>query len=127
MLILFLLFTLFRLLRGAPTVAIPEVGLGPDFLPGCTLVPREGIIFGARSTSDILTSCLATIFACTWTAIHPNIPSPADSRWDIFKRRLVTTIYALLAPEFITIWAYRQYLGAKKIVEEYNSNIANSM
>ncbi|KJA17244.1 hypothetical protein HYPSUDRAFT_192512 [Hypholoma sublateritium FD-334 SS-4] len=123
MLIVFLLFALFRLPKGAPLtdnhVDTPElIGNGQD------LLPRADITFGTRQTSDIVISCLATIFACTWTAVHPNIPSPMDSRWDLFKRRFVTTIYALLAPEFITAWALRQYIGAKVIVRIYNSKIA---
>ncbi|KJA18687.1 hypothetical protein HYPSUDRAFT_205206 [Hypholoma sublateritium FD-334 SS-4] len=122
MLILLFVFALFRHLQGAPLT--PDEGGLDDTFPASHIQPRVEVVFGSRTTSDIVTSCLATIFACTWTAIHPNIPSQADSRWNIFKRRLVTTIYALLTPEFITLWAFRQYFGAKKIVEEYNSEIA---
>lgn len=32
--------------------------------------------------------------------------------------------YALLVPEFITVWALRQYLAARVIVRIYNSKIA---
>ena len=123
MLIFFLLSSLFRLLRGAPTVTA-ATGDDPDLLSGVVLLPQRGIVFGTRSTSDIVTSCLATIFACTWTAIHPNIPSPADSRFNIFKRKFLTTICALIAPEAITLWALRQYLSAKNIADEYNTDIA---
>ena len=42
----------------------------------------------------------------------------------MLKRRIVTTTYALLAPEFITYWAFRQYVGAKRIEKEYNKDIA---
>ena len=91
---------------------------------GRGFLPRADITYGTRETSDIVISCLATIFACTWTAVHPNIPSPMDSRWDIFKRRVITMTYALVAPEFITAWALRQYMAAKAIVRAYNSEIA---
>ncbi len=40
------------------------------------------------------------------------------------KRRVITMTYALLAPEFITAWALRQYMAAKAIVRVYNSEIA---
>ncbi len=114
MFILLFLFALFRHLQGAPLSA-DDGGSIADTFPASNILPRADIIvFGTRSKSDIVTSCLATIFACTWTAMHPNIPSPADSPWNIFKRRLVTTIYALLAPEFITVWAIRQHVGAKR-------------
>ena len=126
MLIFLFLFALFRRLQGAP-LASEDGGSITDTFQASHILSRADIVFGTRSTSDIVTSCLATIFACTWTAIHPNIPSPVDSRWDIFNRRLVTTIYALLAPEFITLWAYRQYRGANEIMEEYNTDISKSM
>ena len=125
MLILFLLLRCSTLLLGAPLTGTDDQGsLGPHSFADIHILPRAGITFGTRTTFDIVLSCLATIFACTWTAVHPNIPSPADSRWDVLKRRIVTTTYALLAPEFITYWAFRQYVGAKRIEKEYNKVIA---
>lgn len=76
--------------------------------------------FGHRDISDIIISCFATIFACTWSAVHPNIPSPWDSWWDCFKRQFVTMLYALMAPEAMTAWALRQHLAAWKIVNNFN-------
>lgn len=34
-----------------------------------------------RTTSGIVFSCLTTIFACTWTSVHPNIPNRKLSDW----------------------------------------------
>ncbi|KAF8171311.1 hypothetical protein BJ912DRAFT_911624 [Pholiota molesta] len=76
--------------------------------------------FGQRSVNDIVVSCFATLYACTWSAIHPNIPAPTDSWWTCFKRQIVTMVYALLAPELITTWALRQRLAARRIMNEYN-------
>ncbi len=112
MLILLFFFALFRHLHAAPLPARDGMSITYIFPVSC-IVPRAGVVFATRSTSDIIISCFATISACTWTVIHPNIPSPADSRWNIFKRRLVTTIYALLVPEFITVWAYSSILEQK--------------
>ena len=123
MLIVFLLFALFRLPKGAP-LTDNHVDTSELIGDGQSLLPRADITFGTRQTSDIVISCLVTIFACTWTAVHPNIPSPMDSRWDKFKRRFIMTTYALLVPEFITVWALRQYLAARVIVRIYNSKIA---
>ena len=122
MLIILLLFALFRLLQGAPLASGEEKIL--DFMDSDHFFSRSNIVFGHRDTSSIVVSCLATVFACTWTAIHPNIPSPKDSGWAIFKRRIFTTIYALLAPEAITAWAMRQHFAAKRIAREYNKDIA---
>jgi hypothetical protein len=79
-----------------------------------------------RSIEEIVWSCLITIFACTWIAVHPNIPSPTDSRWCVFKRGLSTMTYALIAPELMVAWALHQYLGARQIMHKYNKDILKS-
>ncbi|KAF9473982.1 hypothetical protein BDN70DRAFT_816451, partial [Pholiota conissans] len=76
--------------------------------------------YGERSVNDIAVSCVATIFACTWSATHPNIPSPTDCWWTRFKRQFTTVLYALLAPELITVWALKQNWAAREFVKEYN-------
>ncbi|TDL22555.1 hypothetical protein BD410DRAFT_803347 [Rickenella mellea] len=45
----------------------------------------------SRTTSDIIWSCLVTIFSCTWVAFHPNIPAPYESSFGIGLRRLDCT------------------------------------
>jgi hypothetical protein len=56
-----------------------------------------------RGTSDILWSCLWTIFLCTWTATRLNVPGPGESR--IF-RKFKWTIAAMLAPEVLLFMAW---------------------
>ncbi|XP_006460427.1 hypothetical protein AGABI2DRAFT_203489 [Agaricus bisporus var. bisporus H97] len=75
-----------------------------------------------RTIGDIVWGCLITIFACTWIAVHPNIPARTDSRWCVFKRGLSTMIYALIAPELMVAWALHQYLGARQIMHKYNKD-----
>ncbi|KAF8169803.1 hypothetical protein BJ912DRAFT_1048178 [Pholiota molesta] len=115
MLIILLLFALTRTLNGAPLRV-------PDRHPALDIHDIQGH-FGQRSVNDIVISCFATLYACTWSAIHPNIPAPTDSWWTCFKRQIVTMIYALLAPELITTWALRQRLAARRIRNEYNKKI----
>ncbi|KAF9444790.1 hypothetical protein P691DRAFT_834470 [Macrolepiota fuliginosa MF-IS2] len=79
-----------------------------------------------RITQDIVWSCVATILACIWVAVHPNLPGPRDSNWVIFKRRTVTMVYALLAPEFMAWWAVRQRVAAGSIAREFNEKFHNS-
>ncbi|KAF8805913.1 hypothetical protein BYT27DRAFT_6651276 [Phlegmacium glaucopus] len=81
--------------------------------------PRETTPTGFtdRSEWSIIWSCLATLFACSWVAIHPNIPAPADRHWRIFGRRLSIMLYTLLAPEIVIIWAGRQYFAADDIAQ----------
>lgn len=51
---------------------------------------------------DILWSCLATNFACTWVSVHPNVPFRGESRWSILKRRIFLMFLSMLAPEVST-------------------------
>jgi hypothetical protein len=73
-----------------------------------------------RDIQDILWSCFATIFACTWVAVHPNVPDPRRSGWTNYKHQVVTMLTALTAPEFVMVWALRQRIGAMKHAKEYN-------
>ncbi|KAF8649493.1 hypothetical protein AX16_005762 [Volvariella volvacea WC 439] len=69
-----------------------------------------------RTIFDILYGCLGVIFLCTYLSIHHNIPDQNDT-WA--KRVLVkirTTIYAMLAPELVIMWALRQRITAEEIV-----------
>lgn len=106
-----------------------------------------------RTIWNIIWSCLVTIFACVWVAIHPNIPQPKGPAEELglsaqtapqgrdwrhracFKARhllrvklraayspltekLAVALLALLAPEFIFLWAFRQWLGARSLAKE---------
>lgn len=71
-----------------------------------------------RSLWDIVKSCLATIFACTWIAVHRNMPHP-EARWYVvIWERIKITVLALLAPEWILGWALCQYFSARRLVKE---------
>jgi hypothetical protein len=69
---------------------------------------------------DIIWSCAATLFACTWTAIHPNIPGVDESQVAITFRRLFIMVVALTAPELIITWAVRQFFSARKAAKDFN-------
>ncbi|TDL24095.1 hypothetical protein BD410DRAFT_720260 [Rickenella mellea] len=74
-----------------------------------------------RTASDIIWSCLTTIFACTWVAIHPNIPSPYETGFEIGLRRLGIVVLALIAPELVIGWAIRQWLVSRRLALEHQS------
>ncbi|KZP33981.1 hypothetical protein FIBSPDRAFT_720262 [Athelia psychrophila] len=65
-----------------------------------------------RGLVSIITSCLATIFACVWAAVHPNLPGPKQTwmsrQFESFKIIVVT----LLVPEWVLAWGMRQSLQA---------------
>ena len=72
-----------------------------------------------RSTLNVLWSCLSTIFTCTWISIHPNISAPKDSKLIVLRMRLVLMGYALLAPEIIAVWAFRQRRAATYLAKRH--------
>ncbi|KAF8175518.1 hypothetical protein K438DRAFT_1979743 [Mycena galopus ATCC 62051] len=87
-----------------------------------------------RTTWNIVWSCLATIFSCTWVAVHPNIPGPVNTRemsltqrlrhalWQFLSNRLLLFVIALLVPEYILAWAIRQHLEAHRIAREHEDS-----
>ena len=74
-----------------------------------------------RSEWNVVWSCFATIFACSWVAIHPNIPAPSDSSMRVLIRRLILMGCMLIVPELVIVWAIREWFAAHEIAEEYKS------
>ena len=72
-----------------------------------------------RMVWNIIWSCLATIFSCTWVAVHPNIPCPRKRSLVVSfaEHRLPLFICALLVPEYVLAWAIRQYLRARSLAK----------
>lgn len=75
-----------------------------------------------RSVPGITYSCLATVFACTWIAIHPNVPSPLDTWKRRYLRRAGILLVGVLAQEFIVTWAMRQWLATRVVMREVQVN-----
>jgi hypothetical protein len=118
MVILLLLLAFTHSLYGAPLIT--HTSLPQDRYPHI-LTARNGILLdNNRTIWDIVWSCLATIFACTWVAVHPNVPSPKAHRKSKFQNRLMVMAYAWIAPECVTMWAMRQWVSARKLASVYN-------
>ncbi|KAF4588376.1 hypothetical protein EYR38_010344 [Pleurotus pulmonarius] len=64
---------------------------------------------------------LAIIFACTWTAIHPNIPAKEIRRreWSLRRWRLRQALWTLLVAELIVLWAVQQWVEARKVSQAH--------
>lgn len=75
---------------------------------------------GIRGTSDILWSCLVTLTACVYTAIHLNIPPAHEGKRQFFWRKSKWVALALFAPEIVLYCALTQLLEARKLVKELN-------
>ncbi|KAJ3576384.1 hypothetical protein NP233_g481 [Leucocoprinus birnbaumii] len=79
------------------------------------------LLDNTRTLWDIIWSCLATIFACTWVAVHPNIPSPKADFRSRLKNKVVIMVYAWIAPECVTMWAMRQLVSARELARICNN------
>lgn len=106
-----------------------------EYLNTSTMALNEDLIHGwvstncGRGTSDILWSCLTTIFLCVWTVIH--LPVPCCSRFDdkgkplpgepsrswrnwIIRLGIVPAVISVIAPEFLTVTAIAEFLEARR-------------
>ncbi|KAF8655468.1 hypothetical protein AX16_003057 [Volvariella volvacea WC 439] len=90
-----------------------------------TLLPRAPDVdnrsTGQRDVPGIIWSCLATTAACTYFAVHPNIPNPASRTYEVKKEQLLLAFYAFIAPEVVILWAMRQRRAAQSIKEEFEN------
>ncbi|KAG1840518.1 hypothetical protein C8R48DRAFT_620845 [Suillus tomentosus] len=79
--------------------------------------------FTTRTLWTIISSSVLTLFACIYSAIHPNIPSPKNSSWyHILWRQLGIMIMALIAPELIVTWAMRQLFSAHQVTRQFKES-----
>jgi len=82
----------------------------------------EAPSFTNRTLWSIVSSCGLTLFACIYSAIHPNIPSPYDGSLRILWRRCGIMIMALIAPELIAAWAIRQWISARILTTQFKES-----
>ncbi|KAG1742646.1 uncharacterized protein EDB91DRAFT_1236838 [Suillus paluster] len=75
-----------------------------------------------RTLWSIVSGCLLMIFACVYSAIHPNLPSPRDSPIRILGRRFGIMVTGLIFPELIVGWAMRQLLCARHITRQFKKH-----
>lgn len=54
-----------------------------------------------RGTLSIVWSCVTTMFACTWTVLHLNVPAIRDKASGKFWRQVKWMVINILFPEFI--------------------------
>ncbi|KAI1392122.1 uncharacterized protein F4822DRAFT_425338 [Hypoxylon trugodes] len=74
-----------------------------------------------RSTSDILWSCIVTLTACIYTALHLNIKVETNRGQRIILK-VKWVMLALIAPEVVICMAFSQYLEARWLVRELNES-----
>lgn len=100
----FFLFTAASASESNPNVTAPEARLGWVSQPD------------GRGTFDILFSCLFTVFLCTWTSLHLNVPALHETYWQQFRRKCRWMIQTVMAPEFVLGFASGQKVEAQRSV-----------
>ncbi|KAF7979536.1 hypothetical protein HWV62_42126 [Athelia sp. TMB] len=88
-----------------------------------------------RTLFGLVQSCILTILACVWFAVHRNVPAPKVVRprranffvraglfvwYKILDQRqaVIVFVVTLLVPEWVLAWALRQWFAARKLVVE---------
>ncbi|KAF7979531.1 hypothetical protein HWV62_42116 [Athelia sp. TMB] len=141
-----LLLPALELLVLAPTIVARAVGVDASSIPDTnitsfissaptiTTLPdsRCKDIDYCRTLVGIVQSCIVTILACVWFAVHRNIPAPRVdpphysnlfvkvfmSVWfKILGQRQAVTVFVvtLLIPEWVLAWALRQFFVALEL------------
>lgn len=98
-------------------LSLPDFKLGA--MSNTTTPPINSECPSLRNVGDIVWSCVMTIFACTWVAVHPNIPAISDTDIVIALRRTGLMVCGFIAPEIIILWAMKQWHGAREIGQRY--------
>ena len=75
---------------------------------------------GFRGTADILWSCLVTLTACIYTAMHLNIPTKHRSKWRQIGAKIKWALTTLLAPELVLCTAVFQFRAARSLCKDLN-------
>ncbi|KAF7984840.1 hypothetical protein HWV62_10787 [Athelia sp. TMB] len=84
-----------------------------------------------RTLESLVQSCIVTILACVWFAVHRNVPAPREDHphanffvralrfvwYKIIDQRQALTVFVvtLLVPEWVLAWALRQFFMAHKL------------
>lgn len=71
-----------------------------------------------RGTIDLLWTSFATVFLCTWSAIHPNLPSLGEKENMTFIRRMLYVVSCIIAPEFFAYIALDDLSAAMQLKEQ---------
>ena len=91
-------------------------------LTNCTISP--GVKLGwvdqplRRGTLDILWSCLLVIVTSIWTVLHINLPGPEETYWSGVARKARWALFALFAPELVSVSAASQWYSARTSAEK---------
>lgn len=75
-----------------------------------------------RGTLTLIWSCLITIFACTWTVLHLNVPGHEDTSLTIALRKAKWMAINIIFPEFVFSKAVCDLRLALQELREFDEN-----
>lgn len=70
-----------------------------------------------RGTFSILQTCILTLIACVYTALHLNVPEKAGF-WPVFRTKLIWILFALFGPELVLFEALSQFCMAWRLSKD---------
>ncbi|KAL3294446.1 Major facilitator superfamily domain general substrate transporter protein [Colletotrichum asianum] len=76
-----------------------------------------------RGTLTLVWSCVITIFACTWTVLHLNVPGRTEGAMAITLRKMKWMAINVLFPEFIFAKAVCDLRLALEELREFDVNV----
>ena len=76
-----------------------------------------------RGTWSILWGCLATIFICTWSVLHLDVPPRSASDLKRFTEKVIGTLTAIIAPEVLLTTATRETLQSFILKNKMNRDV----
>ncbi|KAH0433896.1 hypothetical protein CcaCcLH18_05648 [Colletotrichum camelliae] len=76
-----------------------------------------------RGTLTLVWSCVITIFACTWTVLHLNVPGRDEGPLTIVLRKIKWMTINIIFPEFIFAKAVCDLRLALEELREFDENV----
>ncbi|KAK3398425.1 hypothetical protein B0T20DRAFT_208195 [Sordaria brevicollis] len=86
-----------------------KAALNEDIAPSWVSSPK------VRGTGDIIISCLVTLIACAYTAIHPTVPPEGSGERSFMGIKAALVFVAVLGPEAVFALAFQEYLDARRL------------
>jgi hypothetical protein len=68
-----------------------------------------------RSTWDLVRSALLTLLIFSYSVVHVNLPKPCWDRYKHMRTKLLLTLTAALAPEYMLVIALTQFMTARRL------------
>src|ERR1700733_8059642 len=95
-------------IHAVPTIAFPRHNISSS-VESSSVPSTCDDIHNCRTLWSIIYSCVVTVFACVYLALHPNVPDPTHRQWRMRAVRVCSTFIAFLAPELVVMGAASQW------------------